>query len=669
MDSENTAQNTQPAGINIPVAAEKTATIKERFVIDFDTPLPHLDINGAKAYLAEDKTDKDRNLYALICSHETEVRNSILPYLKSLNAPHLLKLVEYAVTETPESQQKVMALIYSRPLGGRVIDNNPFKNNIEAVRDLLKNLISSLSELYSCGISHRSIRLENLYYLDAENSKVVLGDCAAAFPAFYQPAAYETIESLIADKEARGSGSEKNDVYALGVLGLSLFRGEDIFAEVADSDILTAKIKKGSYPFIFGNCKIPVMFANIFRGMLSDIPSLRWGAGKLANALEMKQIKHSASQLSEPTKKSITIGGEKVYHPYDLAYALMKNPEEGYSLYTSGKISDWIKNGLEDEEMASEIDKHVKTTTDTTANHEIIMAKICILLAPHFPIKIGSISVFPNALSKALYYAVQHHRDVNDFYKICANDLAKLWYMTQSSIRVPATVSEIKACVNNTCLGFGLDRIIYEYDDDLPCISPLLGNNYVNTPTKILKALNDNYSSDKDKPYDNAIIAYLHAKLGKRIDGIMVDLNSKIPALEASAVLRLYANLQNKYGPQQLPKLAQWLSHYSLIIIKSYHNLKYQAFLEKELLKTHKSGKLHEIVALLENEEARKKDNQEYNIAKKTAAKLTAEKNALMNSGAKLEAEAQELALRSACVLAALVMIVSFVINLIGAIK
>ena len=61
-------------------------------------------------------------------------------------------------------------------------------------------------------------------------------------------------------------------------------------------------------------------------------------------------------------------------------------------------------------------------------------------------------------------------------------------------------------------------------------------------------------------------------------------------------------------------------------LIKSYHNVKYQKFLEKEILRVNKSGKLSEMQELLENDEARQKDNSEYNIARKTVARLLNEK-------------------------------------------
>lgn len=216
-------------------------------------------------------------------------------------------------------------------------------------------------------------------------------------------------------------------------------------------------------------------------------------------------------------------------------------------------------------------------------------------------------------------------------------------------------------------IGYGLDRIMYDFDDDLPCISPLINDEYVNTAPRILKALDNNYSNLKGQvlPYDKNIIAFLRCKLGKKIDGILLDLNSKKEGIQASAILRLYTDMQNKYGPVQLINLGKWLAASSKPIIKSYHNLKLQKALERELLKVSKDGKLIEICKVLENAETKQKDKEQFRAAEKEVAVLLGEKNRLVNGGYKLDEEAQELALKFAGILAVLTMITSFVFNLI----
>lgn len=669
--SEATENIVQPVNGNNTEDAALTKMqikLKERYIIDFGEPINNLDINGGKAYKVSDRIDKEKLLFALICSHETCPRHSILPYIRSIKTSGMLPLIEYGTITNPSTKENSMALIYRRPLGGKVIDDytTTLRNNATKIQSLISSLLNVLSDLRSYGITHRSIRLENLYYLDENKETIVLGDCIACFPAYYQPAVYETIDSLMANKESRGNGSDKNDIYSLGVLALFLYLGKENGTDLSTPEVLHFKIKKGSYTALVGDNKISSAFSNLLRNMLVDTPTHRWNLPTTQEVLDNKNAKISYNAIQETSKKAFVIGGEKYYTLRDVSLAMQDNPKEAFELYNSGKLTEWLKNSLEDEDLAHAIDKAVKSTIDNTPNHELSIAKICIHLTPYLPIKMGKVSLFPDALSKSLFYAYVHHGDLNDYSRLCNYDLLRLWYTAQKDSRSPNTLNDVRGYATSPSIGYGLERIMYEFDDDIPCISKLVESDYVSSPTRILRILDQSYNNSQEKPYDNNLIAYLRSKMGKKIDGIIIDLNSKIPSLEASAILRLYTTMQNKFGPQELPKLSQWLSIFSMPLIKSYHNVKYQKFLEKELLKINKSGKLHEIQELLENEEARKKDNAEYNIARKTATKLLAEKNMLISSDNKWEEAAREMAIKGACLLAVIIMIVSFVINLFG---
>jgi hypothetical protein len=125
-------------------------------------------------------------------------------------------------------------------------------------------------------------------------------------------------------------------------------------------------------------------------------------------------------------------------------------------------------------------------------------------------------------------------------------------------------------------MGYGFDRIMYDFDEDLPCISPLVEKSFVNNLSRLLKALN-NYKGDyQTLPFDKNIIAFLRCKMGQKIDGIITDVNANQDALKASGILRLYATIQSKNGPAQLSNLTQWLVIISKPLIMSYHNIKYQ---------------------------------------------------------------------------------------------
>lgn len=206
---------------------------------------------------------------------------------------------------------------------------------------------------------------------------------------------------------------------------------------------------------------------------------------------------------------------------------------------------------------------------------------------------------------------------------------------------------------------------MYDFDEDLPCISPLLKGWFVNSLSRLLKAL-DSFKGDyQTLPFDKNIIAYLRCKMGKKIDGIILDINANQDSLKLGAIIRLYANIQNKHGPAQLPSLTQWLVNMAKPLIQSYHNIKYQKYLEQELLQISKNGKIIEIVEILENEEARVRDKSEFSEALKLTNILLTEKNKILSGDSKIEEEARDLAKRFTSILAVLTMLSAFVFSLI----
>lgn len=643
--------------------------VKERFEIDYTQPLPWLDCNGAKAYRVIDRIDTKRGLFALLCSNKTCPRSTILPYIKSIECRSLMKLVEYGIVTWLPEKSRNLALIYKIPYG-KVFEGGKTNldiRNSEKVKTTLISLLSAVEALKNYNITHRAIRADNLYYANADKTEIMIGDCCASFPAFHQPPAYETIENMLSIPEGRGNGSEKNDIYAIGAVMMALYLGHELAPDLSTPELLRIKLKKGSYQALLAEDHIPNQISPILRNLLNDNTETRLNYIQAYNLLEGKSTSYNSGAITDRPKRTISFNGEKFYNARDFAIAISNTPEDAYELVKSGKLLDWIKNGLENEKLAGKIEKILTSSPEGTIPTDVIMSKICILLAPDLPVKLNSLCLFPDGAPKAIFYALRNGSETKPFNELFSAELIKLWYQEQEHLRSPANAAEFRIYINRQDIGYGLDRIMYDFDDDIPCVSPLLGDEFVNSPTRILRALDNTYAKQivKSMPYDRNIIAYLRCKMGKKIDGILTDLSTGKDYLQASAILRLYTTMQNKFGPAQLPHLSQWLASSSIAIIKSYHNLKYQKFLERELLKINKNGKLHELCDILEDEEARNKDKANYTKAVSDINFLLAEKNKIINNSSKLDEDARNTAIRFTSILAVMVMLASFLFNLI----
>ena len=117
-------------------ATADTFLLKERYEIRFKHPLPQYDSNGAVAYDVKDNINPQRNLFALICDSKNAPRLSYLPYMKSIDVPNILKLVEYGFVSQDNAPESV-ALIYNKPTGPRA-DN--FDGNDKMTFERFKSL-------------------------------------------------------------------------------------------------------------------------------------------------------------------------------------------------------------------------------------------------------------------------------------------------------------------------------------------------------------------------------------------------------------------------------------------------------------------------------------------------------------------------------------------------
>ena len=134
-DEEIQKEQTSAPSTPPPVAGSTSAgsfLIKERFEVLFDSPLPQHNANDALAYKVSDRINPKRELFALVCSNETSPRLSLIPYLKSIDNSHIMKLVDYGIAVFPPHNIQQMALIYQLPGGPRI-------TGFDKVPDLRKN--------------------------------------------------------------------------------------------------------------------------------------------------------------------------------------------------------------------------------------------------------------------------------------------------------------------------------------------------------------------------------------------------------------------------------------------------------------------------------------------------------------------------------------------------
>ena len=369
--------------------------LKERFEICFDTPLPELDSNGAKAFEVKDNVNPNRNLFALICGKELSPRLSYLPYMKSIDAPNILKLVEYGIVNDDNNIES-MTLIYNKPTGPKAntFDEMTQKLTPEIFKSLALSLLSACDVLKTFGLTHRAIRLDNLFFKDSSRSELVLGDCLASFPSFFQPLPYETIENALCEPQSRGNGFFEHDLYSSGVALLGLSLGKNIHSDLSSGEQIRQKLKNSSFTFLSNNEKIHNQISMILRSLLDDNSENRCDYTHLINYYEGKTTSFTSSDSFDRSNRALIVNGEKCYTRKSAALTMLSNPDFGIEVIQSGKLLEWVKTGLEDEKLYAKIEKQISAEKDQP-DKSLLLTRICIYLDHTLPLKTSEGYLFP----------------------------------------------------------------------------------------------------------------------------------------------------------------------------------------------------------------------------------------------------------------------------------
>lgn len=144
----------------------------------------------------------------------------------------------------------------------------------ELLEQLLRPAAQALAMLAGRGVTHRAIRLENLFRAHP-GAPVVLGAAWAAPPASLQSAIYEPPYVGQCSPVGRGNGNIADDVYALAVVMLALATGRVPMAGLDDASVLRQKLDVGSFQALAGGTRPPPLIADLARNMLAEDPEHR----------------------------------------------------------------------------------------------------------------------------------------------------------------------------------------------------------------------------------------------------------------------------------------------------------------------------------------------------------------------------------------------------------
>ena len=607
----------------VTAGADGTVVLRDRFTVFPGRPIPELDSPNALAYAVDDRRS-GRPVFALALSPDLPVRLGTLQKMRGQQFNSLMAVIDYGFAFWPPLQRETVIVLFERPFGGRLVatldDTFQPLSDPDYQKIILKPLAQGMEELKGRGIVHRGIRPTNIFFMDVERTRLVIGECVSAPPGFDQPTLCEPIESAMAAPEGRGPGMISADMYAFGVTLLYILIGKRPGGQYRGRDLTRAKVAFGSFAALTGDARFPLAMIEVLRGLLIDDPLLRWDTESMKLWIAGRRLSPILAKPEKRAQRAFRFEGVDVMTRRDLAMTLADNWEKAIGPVMDGQVEVWLRRSLDEKEAAEAVADQVRGSVipgsaSNVINPDTILARVCMILDPHGPIRYKSARFLPEGFGSALAVATTRQKDVRALAECVLREVPEGWFGVQTSFD-PAYVvmmsqfKTIRAHLRQAQPGFGVERCLYELNESLQCLSPLLQTEYVLEIEDLLPALDRaaRQVDAKSWPADRHIVAFIAAHFRFDVEKQIAALNSPQADTSALGLLSLLAVLQWKLGPEALHGLTGWIGGLVAPIINSYHNREVRKRLEKEVPKLVRKGSLPDLYNTLDDVEERQKD-------------------------------------------------------------
>ena len=654
--------------------AQASVTL-DRYEIFPGKPLPAYDTSTAKAYLAVDTKGARESLMALVAHGRLPPRSDILPSLRSIDCPALLRAYRWAAIDWADGKQH-FAILCSQPGGARVMPSlseaiTPMSEDA-LIESVIKPAVLGIGALSALGITHRAIRPDNIYFKAGAGGQVTLGDAAIAPAGSTNPVLFETIENGMTHPLGRGPGTTADDLYALGATLLILALGFNPVAGIGDRELVAAKIEKGSYAALAGNHRLGSVLREPIRGLLADDPKERWTLQDLSLWLDGRRLSPIQPTVPPRAGRGYPLAGAEYHSCRSLAHALAYEWAGAGAALQSTDLSAWVGRAVGDADMATTVTAAIAWGGGeaSRAGDGSLAGRLCIALDPKGPLRFRNVAATIEGLGPMLSGMMRDPEGPRTFAQLVVSDLPLYWIGNRygdgvESRTLVQTVDRLRYLLKRTQPGSGIERCLYEINPSQACLSPALESHYVADADALLPAL-EAVAASADRPsfpIDRHIAAFIAARFREASEShLEATANRSEPAKAVLGALRTLAVMQWKLGPPQLPRLTAWLGKLAEALVDSYHGIALRKQLQEHLQRVIKKGSLIELLNFVDDTSQRERDERGYREALAAFAAAEAEIARLSTEGIVLERRAEKLASQIATVVSTAVAVGSVVV-------
>ncbi len=605
-----------------------TVSLRGQFDIAANQPLPGYDSPPAMAYACTQTRDPSRHLMALVCDPKLPPRDDAISALRRIDHGCMIKVLDWGAVDWPLEGRRCPALIVERPQGQRVFratdtDNRPLPEEL-VMRLFLQPMSQILAELQAQGQVHRAIQPDNLFYDDAQRTRILLGECVSAPVALTQPVAYETIEAGMAVPAGRGEGTIANDVYAVGATAIALLIGRPPCHDMRDDEIIDSKMQYGSYTALVRRARVSLTMMEVLRGLLHDDPKERWTVDDLAMWISGRRLSPKPPGLPTRAARGFVFMGKEHLTARDLAEGLSRNWDKAGEAINDGSLDAWLRRSLSDEERTEAVNTAKAVSLVGDDANDRITARVIVALDPFGPIRYRDFRATVEGVGGLFGAFVDDQEARRLFVGVMRSNLLQFLVETRGKptpehVRQLTIYDKARSFMDRTGMGYGVERVAYELNPTMPCRSPLFETDFVVAIDELLPAyerLAERGGVGKSKLVDRHVAAFIAARFKGNIGGELRDLeNATDENLPLVAAVRLLASIQDSQSNRPFPILCELAAAQLRPTIQRFHSRRRRRAVEGELAKVVRAGRLGDLLDVIDNPTALDVDQRSFDHA------------------------------------------------------
>lgn len=548
--------------------------------------------------------------------------------------PHLMRPLAQDVV--PWEGGEARLVVYPLPPGPPLLprgERRPPLREGDLIQNVVRPVGLALTALADLGIPHRGIRPDNLFR-PAAGGPVMLGEGFALPAAFAQPAVVEPAPSALCLPAGRGEGTIADDLYALGVTLVALATGQWPMAGLDEAAATRAKLERGSLVAVLGEQRLPGGLVTLVRGLLAEDPDHRPTPDELAGWPGAARARAVSARPIRKATRPLPIGPAQPRDTHSLAAALGTHWEAGVAAARSGAIAVWTERALGESQLAARLREAIEDEAGAAdpVTLDAMLCRTIALVDPRAPLFWRGAALMPDALGPVLAEAVlapgEHTLRLPALEDLIDSLAIGRWAAACGDRHVDPVALERKArqyrlVRRSAAMGAGTERLLYQLNPALPCLSPLLGGRMATTLPALLRALESAAARlpPGTLPIDRHIAAFIAVQTDGRLDGELAAVGEAgSPAEAAVATIGVYAVLQRLHRGEVLPALGRVLGDLAAPAARSWREKARRERAVAELSRIAASGDLAALFGLLADPALRRQDEQRFAAAAAAAA-------------------------------------------------